>query len=87
MTDPEVLLGWLIAAYLAVACVVAVVASRTGFDIPAAARSTWGRIVPARSTGMRAATTAGRAAPGVGARSKRGCIGSSPCSARRPSTA
>ena len=51
MTDPEVLLGWLIAAYLAVACVVAVVASRTGFDIPAAARSTWGRIVPARSTG------------------------------------
>lgn len=51
MTDPEVLLGWLIAAYLAVVCVVAAVASRIGFDVPAAARSTWGRIVPARSTG------------------------------------
>jgi hypothetical protein len=51
VTDPEVLLGWLIAAYLAVVCVVAAVATRTGFDIPAAARSTWGRIVPARSVG------------------------------------
>jgi hypothetical protein len=51
VTDPEVLLGWSIAAYLAVVCVVAAVAGRIGFDIPAAARSTWTRIAPAGSSG------------------------------------
>ena len=46
MTDPQVLLGWLVAVYMALVCAVAAVAGRAGFDIPAAARSAWTRISP-----------------------------------------
>jgi hypothetical protein len=53
VTDPQMLLGWLIAVYLAVVCAVAGIAGRAGYDIPAASRAVWTRISPAGQDGKR----------------------------------